>query len=82
MLIIKSRLGSTDCSGCRMFRRGAKILAKRAKQPGEKRSTSVLSLPIKVADLPSVEAAEVALERITYAIVTGQTVVNLTDLEP
>ena len=81
ILIVESRFGATDCSGCRIFRQGRQIFAKPTQQPGENSSANFISLPIKIADLPSVEAAEEALKRIEYAIKASETFVDLTDLD-
>ena len=75
MFVIDSSLGSTDCSGCEIFKKGTVLFAKRIERPG------FVTLPIKIAEMPHVTAAEKALKRIQYAIKTGERSVELTDLE-
>ena len=81
VLVIGSRLGSTDCSGCRIFRRGRSIFAKRLRQPEDIGVGRFVALPVKVAELPTICAAEAALKRINEAKKTRKGVVNLEDLE-
>ena len=75
MFVIKSSLDSTDCSGCRIYKKDTTLFAKRVQQP------NLAVLPLKIAEMPNVAAAEAALERIRFAIITGKTHVDLTDLE-
>lgn len=75
MFLINSSLGKTDCSDCRMFRKDRVLFAQKIQQP------KFVSLPIRIAEMPSVADAEEALRRIQYAIKTGKIYVNLTDLE-
>lgn len=75
VFIVNSSLGSTDCSGCEISKKGTVLFAKRIEQPG------FVTLPIKIAEMPSVAAAEIALKRIQYAIKTGKRSVELMDLE-
>ena len=80
-MLIKSRLGSMDCSECRIFRHGNIIFAQRVRQPGKSRFPRAISLPIKIANIPSINLAKEALIRIEYAIENGENIVDLTDLE-
>lgn len=75
MFIVNSNLGSTDCSGCEIFKKGMVLFAKRIERPG------FVTLPIKIAEMPNIAAAEKALKRIQDAFETGETSVKLTDLE-
>ena len=75
MFVIKSSLGSTDCSDCRIFTKGTALFAKNLQQP------EFVSLPIKIAEMPNVAVAIEALRRIRYAIKRRKLYVNLTDLE-
>ena len=81
VLIIESHLGSTDCSGCRFFRRSCYIFAQRFRQPEDSGIRKFVSLPLKVAELPTVDAAKTALERINVARQQRKGIVNLKDLE-
>ena len=80
-LIVESRLGSTDCSKCHIYRQGRTLLAVRVREPGQHRSAKFVALPTKIAQLPSEAAAKLAIERIALAIATEKPCVNLTDLE-
>lgn len=81
ILVVESRLGATNCSECQIFRQDRQIFAKPTHLPDEESSTDVPSLPIKIADMPSIEAAEEALKRIEYAIKASEIFVDLSDLE-
>ena len=86
-LIIESRLGATDCTECRIYRKGHLILAKILRTRGNDLTRQYPALATKVAELPSEYAAEQALQRIRFAseaaknIDTEQITVNLRDLE-
>ena len=75
MFGINSSLGDTDCSGCQIFRRGTVLFARLVQEP------NFVSLPIKIAEMPNVAAAEAALRRIHWASKIGKRYVDLTDLE-
>lgn len=75
MFVINSGLGDTDCSGCRIFRRGTVLFAKCVQGP------KFVALPTKIAEMPNVAAAKEALRRIQYAIKIDEDSVDLTDLE-
>lgn len=81
VLVIESHLGSTDCSGCRFFRRGCSIFAERVPQPEDTGAGIFVALPLRVAELPTTKVAEEALERIQMAQEQRKGVVNLSDLE-
>ena len=78
MLIVKSSLGETDCCGCHIFKKG-KVLFAKLLQPDY--LPEFVTLPIKIAEMPNAEAAELALRIVQYAIKTGKDYVDLTDLE-
>ena len=75
MFVINSNLGSTDCSGCLIYNKGAALFAKHLQQP------HFVALPIRIAEMPNIAVAEAALKRIQFAIITGKLYVDLTDLE-
>ena len=75
MFVINSGLGNTDCSGCRIFRRGTVLFAKPVHEP------NFVSLATKIAEMPNVAAAKEALRRIQYAIKIDEDCVDFTDLE-
>lgn len=75
MFVINSSLGETDCSDCRIFRTDRVLFAQNIQQP------RVVSLPIRIAEMPDAVTAKVALKRIRYAIKTGKLYVDLTGLE-
>lgn len=81
ILIVESHLGSTNCSGCRFFRRGRSIFAKRFRQPEDIGVGRFVVLPLKVAELPTPCAAKKALERIDTARKARKGRVDLKDLE-
>ena len=80
ILVIESHLGSTDCSGCRFFRRGRHIFAQQTQNQNTYKSGKFVSLPLKVATLPTLPAAEEALARIDEARRLRKGIVNLKDL--
>ena len=80
-LVIQSGIGSTDCSGCSFFRRGRHIFAQRLQQPEDRRTGKFVSLPLRVAVLPTTQAATTALARIDRARKNRTSIVNLADLE-
>ena len=80
-LVIQSSVGSTDCSGCSFFRRGRHIFAQRRQQPEDGGTGKFVSLPLRVAVLPTAEAAMTALIRIDRACRKRTSIVNLMDLE-
>ena len=80
-MIIHSRMGSTDCSGCTFFRKGGTLLAKRLPGPEEHRNIKFVSLALRVAELPTEKLADTAIERIGHALMCGETSVSLDDLE-
>ena len=79
ILIVESRLGSTDCSGCRFFRRGRYIFAQQSRQPENIGVGKFVALPVKVAELPTPYAAMEALKRIDKARRQQKGIVNLRD---
>lgn len=81
ILVIQSSVGSTDCSGCSFFRRGRQIFAQRQQQPGDRRTGKFVSLPLRVAVLPTIRAAITALARIDKARRNRTGIVNVMDLE-
>ena len=81
ILVIQSGVGSTDCSGCRFFRRGRHIFAQRLQQPEDRGIGKFVSLPLRVAVLPTTDAAITALARIDSARRNRTGIVNLMDLE-
>ena len=81
VLVIQSGVGSTDCSGCRFFREGRHIFAQRRQQPEDRETSKFVSLPLRVAVLPTTQAAMTALTRIDKARRTRIRTVNLMDLE-
>ena len=81
ILVIQSGVGSTDCSGCRFFRRGRYIFAQRRQQSKDRGTGKFVSLPLRVAVLPTTQAAMTALARIDRACRNHTGIVNLMDLE-
>ena len=81
ILVIQSSVGSTDCSGCSFFRRGKQIFAQRRQQPDDWGIGKFVSLPLRVAMLPTTQAAMTALARIDRARRNHTGIVNLMDLE-
>ena len=81
ILVIQSGVGSTDCSGCRFFRRGRHIFAQRHQEPKDGGTGKFVSLPLRVAVLPTTQAAMTALARIDRARRNHISIVNLMDLE-
>ena len=81
ILVIQSGVGSMDCSGCSFFRRGTHIFAQRRQQPEDRRTGKFVSLPLRVAVLPTTQAAMIALARIDSARRNRTGIVNLMDLE-
>ena len=81
VLVIQSGVGSTDCSGCRFFRRGRQIFAQRQKQPEDRGTAKFVSLPLRVAVLPTTQTAMTALPRIDRVRRNRTGIVNLMDLE-
>lgn len=81
VLVIQSGVGSTDCSRCRFFREGRNIFAQRQQQPEDRGTGKFVSLPLRVAALPTTQAAMTALERIDSARRNHTGIVNLMDLE-
>ena len=81
ILIIESHLGSTDCSGCRFFCRGRNIFAQPLRPEDALCRMKFASLPLKVAELPTLEAAVEALARIDEARRHKKGCVYLKDLE-
>ena len=77
ILIIESHLGSTDCSGCRFFRRGRHIFAQQRKGEDTYGRGKFVSLPLKVATFSTVAAAQEALARIDEARRLRKGVVDL-----
>lgn len=70
-----------------MVREGTMVFAEHVPEPGNYTTSKFVSLPIKIAEMPSAAAAERALWRITYAIETEKRIesdmitVDLRDLE-
>ena len=81
ILMIQSGVGSTDCSGCRFFREGRNIFAQCYQQPEDRGPGKFVSLPLRVAMLPTTEAAMTALARIDSARRNRTGTVYLMDLE-
>ena len=79
--VVESHLGATDCSDCQIFRHENKIFAKLVWQSRKTGPNMNASLPIKIAELPSVRLAEIALAKIEMAIKRGDTIIDLRDLE-
>ena len=80
-MIIHSRIGSTDCSGCAFFRKGGTLLAKRIRGPEQHPDIKFVSLALRVAELPTEKLAKTAIRRIGHALICGETSVSLHDLE-
>ena len=80
ILIVESDLGSTDCSGCRFFRRGHHIFAQQTQNQDPYRRGKFVSLPLKVATFGTVAVAEEALARVDEARRLRKGSVNLKDL--
>ena len=81
ILVIQSGIGSTDCSGCHFFRQGRQIFAQRRQRPEDWTTGKFVSLPLRVAVLPTTQAAMTALARIDRARRNRIGIVNLMDLE-
>lgn len=81
ILVIQSGVGSMDCSGCSFFRQGRHIFAQRRQQPEDRWTEKFVSLPLRVAVLPTTQAAITALTRIDRARRNRTGIVNLMDLE-
>ena len=81
ILVIQSGVGSTDCSGCRFFRRGNHIFAQRLQKLEDRGTGKFVSLPLRIAVLPTTDAAMTALARIDSARRNHTGIVNLMDLE-
>ena len=80
-MIVNSSLGQTECERSRFFRQSNKVFIQHIRVPGEVRTSRFVSLPILVAVLKSVDAAEEAIFRIYEAQKLNESVVDLTDLE-
>ena len=80
-MIVHSSIGSTDCSGCRFYRKGTRIFAKPILPRGQNPDVKFVSLALRVAQLPTPEIADIALDRIIYALNRGEACVSLKDLE-
>ena len=80
-MIVHSSIGSTDCSGCELYRKGTRIFAKPTAPPGQNLEVKFVSLALRVAQLPTPEIADIALDRIIHAINRGKACVSLKDLE-
>ena len=80
-MIIHSRIGSTDCSGCKFYRKGSRIFAEPIAPPRQKPDVKHVSLALRVAQLPTPEIADIALDRILHAMNRGEASVSLEDLE-
>ena len=80
-MIIQSSIGRTDCSGCEIHRKGTRIFAKPTAPPGQKPDVKFVSLALRVAQLPTPEIADIAIDRIIRAIHRGKACVSLKDLE-
>ena len=82
ILVIQSGVGSTDCSGCRFFRESRNIFAQRHQQPEDQGTGKFVAwFPLRVAVLPTTQAAMTALTRIDNARRNRTGIVNLMDLE-
>lgn len=80
-MIVHSRIGNTDCSGCEFYRKGSRIFAKPTAPPGQKPDVTFISLALRVAQLPTPEIADIALDRILRALHRGEACVSLENLE-
>ena len=80
-MIIHSGIGSTDCSGCEIYRKGSRIFAKPTAPPGQDPDVTFVSLELRVAQLPTPEIADIAMDRIIHAMHRGETSVSLENLE-
>ena len=80
-MIIHSGIGSTDCSGCEFYRKGSRIFAKPIAPPGQNPDVTFVSLELRVAQLPTPEIADIALDRILHALNRGEACVSLENLE-
>ena len=80
-MIIHSSIGSTDCSGCEIYRKGSGIFAKPTAPLGQNPDAAFISLPLRVAQLPTPEIADIAMDRISYAMNRGEKCVSLENLE-
>ena len=80
-MIIQSSIGRTDCSGCEIYRKGTRIFAKPTAPPGQNPEVKFVSLALRIAQLPTPEIADVAIDRIIRAIHRGKAYVSLEDFE-
>ena len=80
-MIIHSSVGSTDCSGCKFYRRGTRIFAESIPPSRQNLDVKFVSLALRVAQLPTPEIADIALDRILHAMNRGEAAVSLKDLE-
>ena len=80
-MIIQSSIGRTDCSGCEIYRKGTRIFAKPTAPPGQNPDVKFVPLALRVAQLPTPEIADIAIDRITRAIHRGEACVSLENLE-
>ena len=80
-MIVMNSLGQTDCKRSRFLRQSNKIFVQHVRVPDELRTSRFVSLPILVAVLASVNAAEKAIHRILEARKRNESIVDLTDLE-
>ena len=80
-MIVHSRIGSTDCSGCEFYRKGSRIFAKPTAPPGQDPDVTFVSLELRVAQLPTPGIADIAMDRIIHAMHRGEACVSLENLE-
>ena len=79
MFLVKSNMGTTDCSGCRMFSRGRILFAKAVRQLYHPKDVKFVSLATKIAELPNKKLTAAARRKIDDALKRGETFVNLSD---
>lgn len=80
-MIVHSSIGSIDCSGCEFYRKSSRIFAKPTAPPGQDPDVTFVSLALRVAQLPTPEIADIALDRILHALNRGEACVSLKNLE-
>ena len=80
-MIIYSSIGKTDCTGCKFYKKGDAIFAKRLPPPHWDPDIKFVSLALRVVQLPTVRVANMAMERIIDAIQQKATSVSFYDLE-
>lgn len=76
--VIYSNLGSTDCTGCRVYRRGTLLLAKRHRPENDPMRKRFIAMPMKIAAFADVRTAKNTLKKVGLAIKAGKVSVDLT----